>query len=63
MRIPEVIKGDRGSNGIAFLFKVTPLSFSKIPASLPVNSSSTLLVSTRTMWFSVPPLITLKPCS
>ena len=42
------MNGERGSNGMAFLFNVIPFSLSKIPASLPVNSSSTLLVSTKT---------------
>ena len=48
IRIPEVTNGERGSNGIEFLFNIIPFSLSKIPASFPVNSSSTLLVSTKT---------------
>ena len=48
IRIPDVINGERGSKGIAFRFNVIPTSFSNMPASFPVRSSSTLLVSTST---------------
>ena len=47
--IPDVMNGDLSSNGMAFRLSVIPISLSKIPASLPVNSSSTLFVSTNTM--------------
>ena len=59
--IPDVMNGDRGSKGIAFLFRVIPTLSYNIPASLPVSSPSTLLVSTKTRWFLVPPLTTRKP--
>ncbi len=59
-RIPEGSIGFRGSNGIIFLLQEMPAFSSACSASFPVipRDQNT---SRRTIWFSVPPDITLMP--
>ena len=60
MRIPLGSMGFLGSSGIIFLFTVMPILSKAFSASLPVTP---LLekTSTKTIWLSVPPNISLNP--
>ena len=61
MRTPLVTKGERGSSGMVFLFRVMPAWSSTAWASLPVSSASKARRSTSIRWLSVPPETSRKP--
>ena len=50
---PDEVFGGSGSNGMAFLLTVIPISSRRCSASLPVTPSG--VTSTRSRWLSVPP--------
>ena len=61
IRIPEEVFGGSGSNGIAFLLTVIPISSRSCSASLPVTPSG--VTSTSIRWLSVPPETSRAPRS